>query len=190
MKPKDIETSRETDGAESLLVIRARVSVPHRWILLLLFLVLTIVGVLLAKGVFGERSEAFGAYRWPAAFAIMAFYGFFEVVIAWLTGLAFYGRSELKVGRRSVSAITHVGPFGRLRRFAVGEMPRAAIAPTGAEMNGEPQYGVYLYYGENPYDGFDSHPRNAFWAFRSFDHDSCLRVLDMIVAELGRTSRR
>ena len=28
MEPKDIETSRETDGAESLLVIRARVSVP------------------------------------------------------------------------------------------------------------------------------------------------------------------
>ena len=58
MKPKDIETSRETDGAESVLVIRARVSVPHRLILLLLFLVLTIVGVLLAKGRFQKGLDS------------------------------------------------------------------------------------------------------------------------------------
>ena len=119
MKPADIETSREMDGAGSVFVMRMKTN-AERWgaWFLAVFLPLAIW-----PGIYLSYDICLHRHKGVAVLAILIFcglvYTFVVVQMACMVLLHFFGHREIRIGECTGATFVGVGRWGVRRRFAI-----------------------------------------------------------------------
>ena len=118
MKPKDIETSHETDGAESVFVMRMKTKVCGlAWFFAPLLLPAIWLVAYLPYDIYLHRQKG------VMALVIWVFCGlvsaFVVVQMSCFVLLHFFGHREIRIGERTGSTFVGVGRWGVRRSFAI-----------------------------------------------------------------------
>ena len=123
MKSEDIHISRELEGGESVFVLRIDTRVPSRFLFWLtaIFLVPGIyVGVCALREFYNMRGHIV-----MTVFAIrLVFLLIYEVLMVEMVGvllLHFFGRREIRIGKRFGTTFIGIWRLGLMRRFEIEE---------------------------------------------------------------------
>jgi len=119
MKPEDIETLREMDGAESVFVMRMKTkNLGLAWFFAVLLLPAVWLGIYLPYDIYLHRQEGVAALAiWIICGLV---YELLLVQMACMVLLHFFGHREIRIGARKGSTFVGVGRCVVRRCFAIG----------------------------------------------------------------------